>query len=95
MPQPKNFLLEKAGLARLSHISLEVADLDRALDFYREVFGMQIVLDLTLDGPDFEAVTATPGARSFAQVASTAACRADARRTSRPFSATNAPLLWT
>lgn len=64
MPQPKNFLLEEAGLARLSHISLEVADLDPALDFYREIFGMQTVLDLTLDGSDFEAVTATPGARS-------------------------------
>lgn len=57
MPQSQKFLLEEAGLARLSHISLEVADLDRALDFYREIFGMQTVLDLTLEGPDFEAVT--------------------------------------
>ena len=58
------YLLASAGLARLSHISLEVADLDRALGFYREIFGMQIVLERDLEGPDFEAVTATPGARS-------------------------------
>ena len=59
------FTLESAGLARLSHISLQVSDLDRALAFYREVFGMQIVLERNLEGPEFEAVTATPGARSM------------------------------
>ncbi|NRA07944.1 MAG: VOC family protein [Myxococcales bacterium] len=58
------YLLASAGLSRLSHVSLEVADLDRALGFYREIFGMQIVLERALEGPDFEAVTATPGARS-------------------------------
>lgn len=40
MTQADTFLLEQAGLARLSHVSLEVADLDRALDFYRGVFRM-------------------------------------------------------
>ena len=64
MAKPSNFLLEEAGLARLSHVSLEVSDLDRSLDFYREIFGMQTVLDLTLEGPEFEAVTGTSGARS-------------------------------
>lgn len=58
------YVLAGAGLARLSHVSLEVADLDRSLGFYREVFGMQTVLERTLEGPEFEAVTATPGARS-------------------------------
>lgn len=60
----QSFALEAAGLARLSHISLQVADLDRALDFYRDIFGMQIVFDMNLEGPQFEAVTQTPGARS-------------------------------
>lgn len=58
------FVLEEAGLARLSHISLEVADLDRALGFYRDNFGLQVVFERNLEGPEFEAVTATPGARS-------------------------------
>ena len=58
------FLLAEAGLSRMSHVSLEVANLDRALDFYRETFGMQIVLERELAGAEFEAVTATPGARS-------------------------------
>ena len=58
------FLLSSAGLCRMSHVSLEVADLERALDFYRATFGMQTVLERELAGPDFEAVTATPGARS-------------------------------
>lgn len=58
------FALASAGLARLSHVSLQVADLERAMAFYRGVFGMQVVFELRLEGPEFEAVTATPGARS-------------------------------
>jgi len=60
----ETFALEDAGLARLSHISLQVTDLDRSLAFYREIFGMQIVMELNLEGPEFEAVSGTPGARS-------------------------------
>jgi catechol 2,3-dioxygenase-like lactoylglutathione lyase family enzyme len=59
-----DFALADAGLSRLSHVSLQVSDLDRALAFYRENFGMQIVLERHLSGPPFEAVTATPGAES-------------------------------
>ena len=58
------FALEEAGLSRLSHVSLEVADLDIALGFYTRTFGMQVVLQRNLEGPEFEAVTDTPGARS-------------------------------
>ena len=61
---PDTFTLESAGLARLSHLSLQVADLDRALAFYRTIFGMQVVFELNLEGPEFEAVTGTAGARS-------------------------------
>jgi catechol 2,3-dioxygenase-like lactoylglutathione lyase family enzyme len=60
----QSFALEESGLARLSHVSLQVRDLERALDFYREIFGFQIVLEKNLEGPEFEAVTDTPGARS-------------------------------
>jgi catechol 2,3-dioxygenase-like lactoylglutathione lyase family enzyme len=59
-----SFTLEAHGLARLSHISLEVADLERALVFYREHFGFKVVLDLELEGPEFEKVTGVVGARS-------------------------------
>ena len=61
---PSSFTLEAHGLARMSHVSLEVADLDRALAFYRTHLGMQTVLELRLDGPEFEAVTGVAGARS-------------------------------
>jgi catechol 2,3-dioxygenase-like lactoylglutathione lyase family enzyme len=59
-----DFALQVAGLSRLSHISLQVSNLDDALAFYRENFGMQIVLERHLVGAEFEAVTATPGAES-------------------------------
>lgn len=58
------YTLESAGLARLSHVSLEVADLERALAFYQNTFGLQIVFEMTLEGAEFETVTGTPGARS-------------------------------
>jgi len=54
------YTLEAAGLSRLSHISLQVADLEGALDFYTRFFGMQMVLERNLEGPEFEAVTGTP-----------------------------------
>ncbi len=59
-----SFSLEAAGLCRLSHVSLEVADLDRALAFYRDHFGFQIVMERNLAGADFDAVTGTTGASS-------------------------------
>jgi catechol 2,3-dioxygenase-like lactoylglutathione lyase family enzyme len=61
---PDLFTLAVHGLARMSHVSLEVADLDRALVFYRAHFGLQTVLERRLEGPDFEAVTGVAGARS-------------------------------
>lgn len=60
----RSFALESAGLARLSHISLQVDDLDRSLAFYRDVFGMQVLFEMDLEGAEFEAVTGTQGARS-------------------------------
>ena len=59
-----DFALQEAGLARMSHVSLEVADLERSLSFYRDLFGFQVVLDLLLEGAEFEQVTGVAGARS-------------------------------
>lgn len=58
------FLLESAGLCRLSHISLEVVDLERSLAFYRGNFGFQVVMERALAGQEFETVTGTKGAES-------------------------------
>ena len=58
------FLLERTGLARMSHVSIEVVDLDRALSFYREVFGFQTVMDKKLAGVEFETIIGVPGAES-------------------------------
>ena len=59
-----SFTLETHGLARMSHVSLEVADLDRAHAFYRDHFGFDVVMQLELKGTDFETVTGVPGARA-------------------------------
>jgi len=56
--------LAPAGLARMSHVSISVADLDRTRRFYEDVFGFQTVIDRTLEGPEFEKITGVSGARS-------------------------------
>ncbi len=61
--KPKH-ALAPAGLARMSHVSISVADLDRVLQFYETVFGFQTVMDRTLAGPEFEKITGVSGARS-------------------------------
>ena len=56
--------LATAGVARLSHVSVTVEDVDAAVDWWTRIFGFQEVMRLDLSGPEFDAVTGTPGARS-------------------------------
>jgi catechol 2,3-dioxygenase-like lactoylglutathione lyase family enzyme len=59
---PDHHALAAAGVARLSHVSVTVEDVDAAVDWWTRIFGFQEIMRLDLSGPDFEAVTATPGA---------------------------------
>jgi catechol 2,3-dioxygenase-like lactoylglutathione lyase family enzyme len=61
---PDHHALAAAGVARLSHVSVTVEDVDAAVDWWTRIFGFQEIMRLDLSGPDFEAVTATPGATS-------------------------------
>ena len=63
-PRGVDFELADAGLARLSHVSIQVRDLDRSLVFYQDVFGFQTIFDKRLEGDEFEKVTAIAGAKS-------------------------------
>lgn len=42
---------------------MRVSDIDRALRWYRDVLGFEVVFDVELDGAALEAVTREPGAR--------------------------------
>ena len=46
----------------LDHLNIVVADLDRSVRFYRELFGLGVALDCRLAGDWFERVTGLPGA---------------------------------
>lgn len=48
---------------RFSHICIGVSDIDRSLEFYRRVFGFDVVFDVDLEGPSLEAVTGEAGAK--------------------------------
>ena len=61
-----SFTLQAAGLARLSHVSVSVPDLDATERWWTTHFGYQPMLRLDLRGPQFEAVTRVDGAVSRA-----------------------------
>jgi glyoxylase I family protein len=45
-----------------SHVCIRVSTMERALDFYREMLGFDIVFDVELAGPSLEQVTGEPDA---------------------------------
>ena len=58
-------MADEAPLAvrNFSHICIGVSDLDRSLEFYRRLFGMDVVFDVELEGPSLEAVTGQSGSK--------------------------------
>jgi catechol 2,3-dioxygenase-like lactoylglutathione lyase family enzyme len=58
------FTLQSAGLARLSHLSVSVPDLDVTERWWTAHFGYQPMMRRDLHGPQFEAVTGVAGAAS-------------------------------
>jgi len=46
----------------VSHVSINVADMDRSIDFYRRIFGWEQLFDERMEGTAFEAITGVPGA---------------------------------
>ncbi len=59
-----SYTLQDAGLARTSHLSIQVADLDATEAWWTGHFGYQPIMRKDLAGPDFDAVTGVAGARS-------------------------------
>jgi predicted enzyme related to lactoylglutathione lyase len=46
----------------LSHVTVNVSDLERSKKFYREAFGWDERFAVSLEGPEFEAAVGLPGA---------------------------------
>ena len=46
----------------VSHVSINVADMDRSIEFYTRVFGWEQLFDEHMEGPSFEAITRVPDA---------------------------------
>jgi glyoxylase I family protein len=44
-------------------VCIGVSDIERSLAFYRQVFGMDVVFDVELEGPSLDAVTGGAGAK--------------------------------
>ena len=46
-----------------SHVCIGVTDIERSLDFYKRLLGMDVVFDVELEGASLEAVTGQQGAK--------------------------------
>jgi catechol 2,3-dioxygenase-like lactoylglutathione lyase family enzyme len=58
--------ISKGGAMKVqtwSHLTMVVSDMDRSLDFYKNVLGFETLFDVNLEGPDLEAMVDTPGAK--------------------------------
>ena len=51
------------AVERFSHVCIGVSDVERSLDFYRRVLGLDVVFDVELEGESLEAVTGQAGAK--------------------------------
>ena len=54
------------GVMGVSHVSVCVSNMDRAIEFYRELFGFEVLFDETLEGAELEQIVGQPGARGRA-----------------------------
>ncbi|MEO3757489.1 VOC family protein [Mycobacterium sp. B14F4] len=48
-------------IENFSHVCIGVSDIDKSLDFYRGVLGMDVVFDVALEGANLSAVTGREG----------------------------------
>jgi glyoxylase I family protein len=54
------------GVRKVSHVSVCVSDMQRAIDFYREMFGFEVLFDDKIDGPELDRISGQAGARGRA-----------------------------
>lgn len=52
----------------LNHVGLSVRSLNRSIAFYRDLFGMEVILNVPFDGPRYEAIMGLSGVRGRAAV---------------------------
>ena len=74
-----------AHINGVSHVSINVSDMDRSIEFYRDMFGWEQLFDEHMEGPGFEAITAVPGRPAGpAEAASATSGWSSCASTSRP-----------
>jgi glyoxylase I family protein len=54
------------GLKGVSHVSINVSDIERSKAWYRDVLGWQELFDEHMHGEEFETITGSPGAEGRA-----------------------------
>jgi len=46
-----------------SHVGIAVANLERSIEFYRDLLGMQVIQDVPFEGPRYDSILALRGAK--------------------------------
>ena len=50
-------------IRRLNHVGISVVSLERSLDFYRDLLGMEVVVQTEFSGEKYSAILGLPGAK--------------------------------
>lgn len=50
-------------IRKMKHVGVSVADLDRSLAFYRDLLGMEVVVEESFAGPQYEMILRLKGAK--------------------------------
>jgi len=50
-------------ISEIDHVAITVSDINESLAFYRDIMGMEVMIDAELVGKEVEAVLALPGAK--------------------------------
>jgi catechol 2,3-dioxygenase-like lactoylglutathione lyase family enzyme len=68
----------------IHHTSISTNDLDRMLDFYRDLVGMEVLFEVDFGGAEIEAITALAGARGRVAMLRTANAHVELFEYARP-----------
>jgi catechol 2,3-dioxygenase-like lactoylglutathione lyase family enzyme len=71
-------------IARMSHVGISVVDLERSITFYRDLLGMDLIQQVPMTGPRYDAIMALEGTQGRIAVLRTGNCELELLEFKRP-----------
>ncbi len=79
-------------ISGISHVGISVANLDRSIAFYRDLLGMELIQQVPMRGPNYDAIMALTGTEGTIAVLRTGSLEIELLEFHRPPARTAAPV---